>query len=99
MTSVNCYFYPYELTPEDTLADGYKSALFKITAATLLIWVDLAPDSKFPHPTSYVLISATETRVEEGGWWPVLNGKRILYGCRNPVAVLSPFEMESSRSC
>jgi hypothetical protein len=96
MMPIKCYFYPYELTPEDKLTDGPEATPFRITANTLLIWVDLEPEAKFAHPTSYVLISGAETRVEKGEWWPVLNGKRILYGQRNPVAVLSPFELEGT---
>jgi hypothetical protein len=94
MDTVKCYIYPYELTSRDKLADGPEGTSFDITADTLLVWVDLQPEMRFAHPTLYVLISAVKTRVEKGEWWPELNGRRILYGCRNPVAVLSPFELE-----
>jgi hypothetical protein len=95
---INIYICPHELTPEDRLVDGPDGKEFKITDDTLLIWVDLHPDARFAHPTVYVLISAAGTQVEEGKWWPVLNGKRILYGSRNKLAVISPFELMKHRS-
>ncbi len=93
---VNIYICPHELMPEDTLTDGPDGAQFEITDNTLLIWVDFEPDSKFAHATAYILISAmseSQIRVEDGEWWPVLNGKQILYGSRNKLAVISPFEL------
>jgi hypothetical protein len=91
---VNVYIHPYELTTEDMLSDGDEGEQIKITEDTLLLWVDLHPELRFgPHDTLYILISSAGTRVEQGGWWPVLNGRRILYGSRNEVAVLSPFEL------
>lgn len=93
---VNIYICPHELMPEDTLTDGPDGAQFEITDNTLLIWVDFEPDSKFAHATAYILISAmseSQIRVEDGEWWPVLNGKQILYDSRNKLAVISPFEL------
>ena len=92
------YFYPYELTPNDVLSDGPQEVgnpPFKLEGNTMLIWVDLVPEAKFEHPTAYILISAKNTRVEKGGWWPVLNGQRVLYGQNNPISIPSPFELNS----
>jgi hypothetical protein len=89
----NVYAFPRELTPKDKLVDGSDAVPFKITGNTLLIWVDLHPDMKFTHPTEYILIAPEEINVYKGGWWPVLNGKRILYGSRNKVGAISPFEL------
>ncbi|MDL1979455.1 MAG: hypothetical protein LWX52_15435 [Deltaproteobacteria bacterium] len=90
---INVYAFPRELTPKDKLVDGSDAVPFKITGNTLLIWVDLHPDMKFTHPTEYILIAPEEINVYKGGWWPVLNGKRILYGSRNKVGAISPFEL------
>lgn len=95
-TCVNVYCYPYELTPADKLMDG--DTLLPIADNTLLIWVDLHPDAKFAHNTVYLLISPAGIRLEKGQWWPELNGKRILYGAKNPTVLLSPFVVESADS-
>lgn len=95
MTSyVQVHTYPFELTPDDKLTDGKDGASFSITENTQFIWVDLHPDQKFVHDTEYIFISAAGAHVEKGQWWPELNGRRILYGECNPVAVLSPFKVE-----
>lgn len=91
---INVYSYSYELTPADKLMDGDRP--LPITDNTLLVWVDFQPDAKFAHNTAYLLISPAGVRVERGQWWPELNGKRILYGVRNPTALLSPFIVESA---
>ena len=95
MGEIHAYFYPHELTMEDKLVDGPTGREFRITDNTLLIWVDLLPTAFFAHPTAYILISGEETRVENGEWWPVLNGKRILFGERDKYAILSYFELYS----
>ncbi|MBW2740651.1 MAG: hypothetical protein JRE64_17820 [Deltaproteobacteria bacterium] len=89
---INVYAFPHELIPADKLVDGPDGVPFKITGNTLLIWVDLHPDMRFTHPTEYILIAPEAINVYKGGWWPVLNGKRILYGSRNKVGAISPFE-------
>ena len=43
----------------------------------------------FDHPTAYILISSHGVRVEQGMWWPVLNGRRILYGKRNRASFIT----------
>lgn len=96
---IQVYTYPYELTPDDKLTDGPEGSpegtTFKITEKTLLIWIDLHPDMRFIHDTQYIFISATGASVTDGHWWPELNGRRILYGERNSLAVLSPFSVEA----
>lgn len=93
--SIKVYTYPFQLTKMDVLIDGPPTVgniPFKLDSDTMLIWVDLMPEAHFMHPTAYLLISKTNTRIEKGGWWPVLNGQRILYG-QNPIMVSSPFEV------
>jgi hypothetical protein len=82
---VGIYPYPYELKPADKLSDGSLGRPLPITRNTLLVWIDLALNFRFAHPTAYVLISdgesaedGAEVRVENGRWWPVLNGENIL---------------------
>ena len=91
---VEVYLYPHPLNSEDLLTDGDTEKLIRLEDDTLLIWVDLEPAARFTHATAYVLISPEGTRVEEGGWWPVLNGREILHGDRNHVAVNSPFQLK-----
>jgi hypothetical protein len=92
---IDIYIYPQALTPEDTLTDGNHGKKLDITENTLLIWVDFAPPADFAHPTAYVLISATGIRIEEGEWWPVLNGEPILYGEQDMV--MSPLKLAKHR--
>jgi hypothetical protein len=73
----NVFVYPKKLTERDQLADGPKGRTIEIKTETTLIWVDLAPDYRFAHPTEYVLISARGTRIVKGHWWPALNGKPL----------------------
>jgi hypothetical protein len=72
----NVFVYPDKLTEKDRLTDG-PGRTIDIRSETTLIWVDLAPDYRFAHPTEYVLISTGGTRVVKGHWWPVLNGKAL----------------------
>ena len=95
MGGIDVYIYPHELTRDDKLVDGPTGLEIRITDNTLLVWVDLLPEALFAHPTAYVLISGDGTRVEEGMWWPVLNGKRILFGERDKYALISHFELYS----
>lgn len=88
---IDVYIYPNPLTPGDILTDGDDGTAFEIFENTLLIWMDLDPQSHFTHPTAYLFITPTDTRVEEGGWWPVLNGERILYGEQSMV--MSPLKL------
>jgi hypothetical protein len=85
-----------ELRPGDVLSDGDVGRVFPIQAETFLFWVDLHPESRFEHPTRYVLISAMPQMpviVADGDWWPLLNGERVLY--QNPYhsAFLGPWRL------
>jgi hypothetical protein len=91
---IHVFIYPYELVPGDKLEDGPvgNATSFAVKSETLLVWMDLLPEAKFAHPTRYVLISASGIIVEDGQWWPVLNGRPILRrvntaGVRGPVVL------------
>jgi hypothetical protein len=92
---VAVYVFPYELNGKDRLQDGHNGRILKIQDNTLLIWADLEPAARFSHHTAYVLISPEGTRIEEGAWWPVLNGRGILHSKPNPASVISPFQVKS----
>ena len=92
-TDISIHVYPHELTSRDRLQDGPLERLFRIHNNTLLIWVDRLPGAFFAHPTAYLLISKQNVRVEDGIWWPVLNGRKILYGEGNKVGIVSPFRV------
>jgi len=91
------HVYPHELTSHDRLQDGPQERLFRIHGNSLLIWVDRLPGAFFAHPTAYVLISKQSVRVEEGIWWPELNGRKILYGQSNKVGIISPFKVSQKK--
>jgi hypothetical protein len=92
------YIYPLALTPADKLSDGNQGGPIRIQGDTMLIWVDLHPTAKFAHATLYVLISAKGSRIVKGQWWPVLNGKMILYGAPKNHTVVSPFRLPGASS-
>lgn len=93
---INVYCYPQPLVESDTLSDGSESAPFRISSPTMYFWVDLMPEARFAHPTLHVLLSETHSRLEQGEWWPVLNGRVILYGDQNPTLVKFPFSIPSA---
>lgn len=66
---------PQFVTPRDKLVDFEN--VIDIQGESAFIWVDLAPDARFSHPTKYILISAAGTRVIDGQWWPTLNGQAL----------------------
>lgn len=93
--NVKTHVYPFYIFPSDTLVDGpphLGGKSISVTSPSMLIWVDLDPESRFEHPTRYILISTDGVRVEEGVWWPVLNGRQILYG-QQPFLMQSPFDL------
>ena len=91
---INVYAFPHELIPEDKLVDGPEDSVpFEITGNTLLIWVDLHPDAKFMHPTEYILIAPEEINGQSGDRDRGQHDKRFLYGSRNKVGVIFPFEL------
>jgi hypothetical protein len=89
------HMYPVTLSDGDVLADGPQGRRARIRHDTMLIWVDLHPDMRFAHPTLYVLIYGRMTRIIQGEWWPVLNGRQILYGSPANYTVMSPFVKQS----
>ena len=90
---IDIHVYPHELSSGDQLTDGPTDRLFKMDDNCLLVWIDLLPDAYFVHPTAYILISKENIRAEHGNWWPILNGKRILYGQMNKTGIISPFKV------
>lgn len=93
------HVYPHELTSRDRLIDGPQERMFKIYDNCLLIWVDFLPGAFFSHPTAYILVSRDDILVEQGNWWPILNGKKILYGQKNKAGILSPFRVSGWSEC
>ena len=87
------HVYPHELTSQDRLTYGPREKPFKIRDKSLLIWVDFLPGAFFAHPTAHILISKENIRVNDGNWWPELNGRTILYGQQNKTGILSPFKI------
>lgn len=74
------YVHPKKLTAEDKLSfgpDSDQKLLIPIKGETTLVYIDLAPDARFAHPTQCVLISADGTCVMNGNWWLVLNGNPL----------------------
>lgn len=87
------HVYPHELTSQDRLTDGPDEQLFKLEDNCLLVWVDLLPAAFFAHPTAYIIVSEEEIQVKHGQWWPILNGRRVLYGEKNKTGIISPFKV------
>jgi len=89
--SIFVHFYPEELHEGDEVADGDET-IAQATCGTMLVWVDMLPTAFFTHPTIYVFITADkQIIVRDGGWWPKLNGKTVLYGNGGRYAVSFPF--------
>src|SRR5580658_4201477 len=88
----NVFVYSQKLTATDKLVDGLSATNIPIKGETTLIWVDLAPDQHFTHPTQYVLIDVDGARTVPGHWWPVLNGNQ-LFRKTTPYTVEFPIKM------
>jgi hypothetical protein len=74
------YVYPQKLTSKDILSfgpDKMQKKTIPIKGETTLVYVDLAPNARFAHPTQCILISTEGARVVEGNWWLVLNGQDL----------------------
>ena len=74
------YVYPEKLTAKDKLSFGpgtEQKETIPIKGETTLVYVDLAPDARFAHPTQCILISTEGARVIKGSWWLVLNGEEL----------------------
>jgi hypothetical protein len=91
--SVSIHIYPHELNSRDRLQDGPLERSFRIHDNSLFIWVDRLPGAFFAHPTAYILVSKKNIRVEDGIWWPELNGRKILHNESNRVGIISPFHV------
>lgn len=87
---VAVYVHAHLLGPGDRLQDGPDGTVLELENQTLLFWVDKEPQSRFVHPTAYVLVSGAGVAVVKGQWWPVLNGQRILFGKSSSGTMLSP---------
>lgn len=90
---IEIHVYPHELTSRDRLTDGQDGPMYVLGDNCLLLWADFLPGAFFAHPTAYILISKENIRIEHGSWWPILNGKTILYGERNKTGIISPFKI------
>ncbi len=90
---IEVHFYPHALSPQDFLQDGPFGKKLDIQEDTFFIWVDLFPGMFFAHKTAYILISKGNIQIERGDWWPVLNGKMVLYNENENYALISPFEL------
>lgn len=83
MEAIKVYQYPFTLKKGDVLTDGSSDSQlrkFEFETDTEFIWIDLKPRTKFAHPTAYIFLSDKSQEMIKGSWWPVLNGKQILYG-------------------
>ncbi|UCF37137.1 MAG: hypothetical protein JSU96_20505 [Acidobacteriota bacterium] len=90
---VNVHFYSEVLDPSNNLSDGTDDPI-PLESRTFLAWVDLHPGLFFTHQTAYLLIGADKSiTVIDGGWWPELNGKTVLYNNQNKHGITSPFEL------
>jgi hypothetical protein len=88
----NVFVYPTKLTTKDKLNDGPDTKQIEIKSEATLVWIDLAPDYRFAHPTEYVLISPDGAVIAKGQWWPVLNGKPLFRDAK-PYTVELPFKL------
>jgi hypothetical protein len=93
LEDVRVYAGAYALRPGDVLEDPAWIWPLRIDEQTLLYWVDLHPTAKFEHDTIYLLIGPDGVSRAEGLWWPVSNGRRILYGEDNDWGVKSAFDL------
>ncbi len=95
LPAARVHVYPNALKTSDALTDGDNGKRIAFDGPTTLIWIDRMPGARFEHPTEYVLISGKETRVIKGGWWPVLNGKRLFgddagTSVKMPISLIDP---------
>ena len=90
--------YSKKLTAADRLSfgpDNEQKSLISIKGETTLVYIDLAPDARFAHPTQCVLISTEGARVINGSWWLILNGKPLFRDGKTPPV---DFPMNLSRA-
>ena len=82
------FAYPTVLGPSDELSPYAPDPIpadvmrlphlvpYPIESPVWFFWIDLEPYARYSHPTSFVLVDASDgsTVVRDEGWWPVLNG-------------------------
>lgn len=87
---ISIYSYKKKLSPKDVLTDGRNGGdPIALEQDSMLIWIDLYPDdAKFEHPTIYILLHSDNATVIKGGWYPVLNDKKILYEEKEPISII-----------
>ena len=85
------FLYPDILSPDDRLAPYAPAPMpdeveqiphlisYEIDRPVWFCWIDLAPSSRYAHPTIFVLIDAADGTVSvfHEAWWPVLNGRSL----------------------
>lgn len=81
------------LDPRTNLSDGSDTTI-PLNSQTFLAWIALHPELFFIHPTADPRILLDKSiNVVEGGWWPELNGKPVLYNSQGKFGIISPFEL------
>jgi|GEM_PF-1627690 len=91
------YVYRIPLKATDKLIDGPGGKAIAPEENAILVWADLMPSARFAHPTQYALIAGRKAKVTPGQWWPILNGKKILYGTDADYTVHLPFPLPISQ--
>ena len=94
--NAHVYFFAHMLSAEDVVTDGREGKPFSIDNDTFFVWIDLQPSAKFAHPTRYVFISAQDVRIQDGLWWPVVNGVSHFDHNRPMASPCTPFDLAFS---
>ena len=96
VSNARIYFFAHMLSANDVVTDGREGKSFPLDNDTFFVWIDLDPAAKFAHPTRYVFISAQDVRIEDGHWWPVVNGTAHFTGDRPVASPCTPFTLAGS---
>lgn len=70
---IEIFIYPALLAAGETVRDGHHGQAVQISEPTLLVWLDLAPGHRYPHPTCTLLIGETHIDVRPGRSWVVID--------------------------
>lgn len=70
---IEIFIYPALLGPGESVRDGRDGQPVQLAEPTLLVWIDLAPEQRFPHPTCTVLIGESHVEVQAGTWWAMID--------------------------
>jgi len=90
---INIHVYPRLLTPRDRLVMEPGGEPIEVSEDKLLVWIDLAPEYRFVHPTRTVLIGAEAVEVHEGQWWLEVDDQRFpAIGASTP-GVVAPLKL------